>query len=97
MKIAKYLILELLFIILVINSYWFFADMDRDNSVCVDVGNYLEFEWSSYFHWFREDLNQICHFDEKNLFMYFWFVFTFSVYHFIRFLKSMVHLKCQKQ
>ena len=48
MKIAKYLILELLFIILVINSYWFFADMDRDNSVCVDVGNYLEFEWSSY-------------------------------------------------
>ena len=77
MKIAKYLILELLFIILVINSYWFFADMDRDNSVCVDVGNYLEFEWSSYFHWFREDLNQICHFDEKNLFMYFWFVFTY--------------------
>lgn len=77
MKIAKYLFLELLFIILVINSYWFFADMGRDNSVCVDVGNYLEFGWSSYFHWFREDLNQICHFAEKNLFMYFWFVFTY--------------------
>ncbi len=77
MKIAKYLFLELLFIILVINSYWFFADMGRDNSVCVDVGNYLEFGWSSYFHWFREDLNQICHFAEKNLFMYFWFVLTY--------------------
>ena len=42
MKIAKYLILELLFIIFVINSYWFFADMDRDNSVCVDVGNKIK-------------------------------------------------------
>ena len=79
MKIAKYLIPELLFIILVINSYWFFADMGRDNSVCIDVStnNFLEFGWSSYFHWFREDLNQICHFDEKNLCMYFWYVFTY--------------------
>ena len=79
MKIAKYLILELLFIILVINSYWFFADMTRDNSVCIDVSvnNFSELGWSNYFHWFREDLNQICHFDEKKLFMYFWFVFTY--------------------
>ena len=79
MKIAKYLILELLFIILVINSYWFFADMTRDNSVCIDVSinNFSELGWSNYFHWFREDLNQICYFDEKKLFMYFWFVFTY--------------------
>ena len=82
MKIAKYLFLELLFIILVINSYWFFADMGRDNSVCVDVGNYLEFGWSSYFHWFREDLNQICHFAEKK----FIYIFLVCVYllHFIQ-------------
>ena len=69
----------MLFIILVINSYWFFADMTRDNSVCIDVSinNFSELGWCNYFHWFREDLNQICHFDEKNLFMYFWYVFTY--------------------
>ena len=71
MKIAKYLILELLFIILVINSYWFFADMDRDNSVCVDVGNYLEFEWSSYFHWFRSDENLVCRFTSFDTWAFF--------------------------
>ena len=45
--------------------------MGRDNSVCVDVGNYLEFGWSSYFHWFRSDENLACRFTSFDTWAFF--------------------------
>jgi len=79
MKIAKYLILELLFILLVINSNGLFLDMDKGNQTCfVGVFNdYLKFDWSNYFHWFREDLNQACRFEGRILIGYMWFVLSY--------------------
>lgn len=76
---VKYLLLELLFIVLIINNYGLFVDMDKADLVCLDVGinNYLEFGWNNYFHWFRDDLDNVCRFETKNLFIYFWFVFTY--------------------
>ncbi len=78
MKIVKYLILELLFIILVINSSGLFID----ELICMDAGinNYQKFDWNNYFHWFREDLNNVCRFSPQSLFMYFWFVITYYTF-----------------
>lgn len=79
MKIIKYLIAELLFIILIINNYGMFVNMDKADLVCINEGinNYLQFDWNSYFHWFRDDINTVCRFDTQSLFMYFWFVLTY--------------------
>ena len=64
---VKYLLLELLFIVLIINNYGLFVDMDKADLVCLDVGinNYLEFGWNNYFHWFRDDLDNVCRFETK--------------------------------
>ena len=79
MKIAKYLALELLFIILVINNYGLFIDMDKGDQTCLVgiVDNYLTFGRNNYFHWFREDLNQVCRFEGRILIGYMWFVLSY--------------------
>lgn len=78
MKITKYLFLELLFILLVINNYGF-VYLDSGEAICDTTGitNYLEFGWNNYFHWFRNDMDQVCRFDAKSLFMNFWFILTY--------------------
>ena len=78
MKITKYLFLELLFILLVINNYGF-VYLDSGEDICDTTGitNYLEFGWNNYFNWFRNDMDQVCRFDAKSLFMNFWFILTY--------------------
>ena len=72
MKIAKYLILELLFVAFAIMWGTQITKDLKPQEICIAYAlpdnSYLEFGWNSYFHWFRPDENLACRFTSFDTF-----------------------------
>ena len=75
MKIAKYLILELLFVAFAIMWGTQITKDLKPQEICIAYAlpdnSYLEFAWSSYFHWFRSDENLACRFTSFDTWAFF--------------------------
>lgn len=69
MKIAKYIILELLIIVLSLLWGTMMTNDHQSGEICItpawgaQIQNYLEFGWNNYFHWFRKDEQAPCRYE----------------------------------
>ncbi len=83
MKIVKYLVLESLFICFALLWGDMLTNDHKPGEVCITVewgeqiGNYLEFGWNNYFHWFRDQEKLPCRYETYMLFFYYIFVLIF--------------------
>ena len=69
MKIAKYIILELLIIVLSLLWGTMMTNDHQSGEICItpawgaQIQNYLELGWNNYFHWFRKDEQAPCRYE----------------------------------
>ncbi len=69
MKIAKYIILELMIIVLSLLWGTMMTNDHQSGEICItpawgaQIQNYLEFGWNNYFHWFRKDEQAPCRYE----------------------------------